>query len=348
MSGPRSRLVHKLGLSILTLVVIFGGGELICRLAGVKPDEFKWQSSSDVQILPAPDQDSFMKRLDGKSIPIHINHYGQRGADYPLQKPAGELRLIVLGDSLTMGKGVGDDETFAAQLQRLLAEQRGPTRPVRVINAGVNGWSTWHYAAWAQTLLPRFSADVLVVGLFLGNDHLIAPASYFGIPVPLENALRNSSLYTFLMRKYRNHLWKRVQAAKLDLSIEELDDELRRYQGLNEDALPLEAEMALWERKSLPHLLIVRDACRAANVRLVVLLLPTWGIVSGKIPDTVHTLLRERLAAMDIATVECLGDLVPAGREAWHEWDSGHPSEAGHQVVAQSLLTGLRTLGIVD
>lgn len=48
-----------------------------------------------------------------------------------------DLRIICLGDSLTWGHGVADDETYPYYLQKLLNENSG--KSVEVINAGISG-----------------------------------------------------------------------------------------------------------------------------------------------------------------------------------------------------------------
>jgi len=50
-----------------------------------------------------------------------------------------EKRIIVLGDSMIFGHGVGDDESFPNQLEAVYREQQ---RPIDVINAGIKGYGT--------------------------------------------------------------------------------------------------------------------------------------------------------------------------------------------------------------
>src|SRR5581483_189566 len=71
---------------------------------------------------------------------------GYRDPDRPL--PAehdGVFRIVCLGDSITFGFNVDQDETFPRRLERLL-NQRHPGHPVEVVNTAVPGWS------WLQGL----------------------------------------------------------------------------------------------------------------------------------------------------------------------------------------------------
>ncbi|MCB4823433.1 arylesterase [Roseicella aerolata] len=77
------------------------------------------------------------------------------------------VRLLALGDSLTAGYGLPQDQGFVPQLQRALAA-RG--REVRVINAGVSGDTTAGGLArldWALADNPQ--AAIVALG---GNDGL--------------------------------------------------------------------------------------------------------------------------------------------------------------------------------
>ncbi len=52
---------------------------------------------------------------------LTTNQTGARGRrDHAIPKPSGVLRIVVLGDSITLGHGVGDHETWPAQLEALL------------------------------------------------------------------------------------------------------------------------------------------------------------------------------------------------------------------------------------
>lgn len=76
-------------------------------------------------------------------------------------------RVVFLGDSLTAGLGLGEEEAYPALVGRLLA-QRGI--PVRIVNAGVSGDTSAGGLArvdWVLSLQP----EILVVALG-ANDGL--------------------------------------------------------------------------------------------------------------------------------------------------------------------------------
>ena len=92
-----------------------------------------------------------------------------RGQIIPLEKPAGETRILFLGDSATEGVGVRLEESFPLRFERML-ERKHPGRQTRAINAGVWGMTTIdEYHLLKLALLP-LDPDAVVLGLFLAND----------------------------------------------------------------------------------------------------------------------------------------------------------------------------------
>ena len=92
-----------------------------------------------------------------------------RGQLIPLDKPAGETRVLFVGDSATEGAFVAPDAAYPRVFERLLTERTPPHR-VRAINAGVWGMTTIdEYHLLRDKLLP-LAPDVVIVGLFMAND----------------------------------------------------------------------------------------------------------------------------------------------------------------------------------
>jgi acyl-CoA thioesterase-1 len=107
----------------------------------------------------------------------------------------GEIRLLMLGDSITAGYGLARPEGPPARIQALLRE-RG--RNVRVIDAGVSGDTTAGGRArveWA--LADRPHAAIVALG---GNDGLrgLAPAQMRQNLVAILDALARRNVPTLL------------------------------------------------------------------------------------------------------------------------------------------------------
>jgi hypothetical protein len=102
---------------------------------------------------------------------VRINHDGFRGPDYPVQKPTGVIRVAVLGDSYVEAIQVPEDKTFTSVIGRELA--RCPLlkdKRVEAINFGVDGYGTAQELITLRRKVWRYSPDVVVLAIFLGND----------------------------------------------------------------------------------------------------------------------------------------------------------------------------------
>jgi acyl-CoA thioesterase-1 len=98
-------------------------------------------------------------------------------------RPGGEIRLLMLGDSITAGYGLARSEGPPARIQALLREKG---RNVRVIDAGVSGdTSAGGRARLDWALADRPQAVIVALG---GNDALrgLTPAQ---MKANLENIL---------------------------------------------------------------------------------------------------------------------------------------------------------------
>ncbi|MFQ5416225.1 MAG: SGNH/GDSL hydrolase family protein [Myxococcota bacterium] len=119
---------------------------------------------------------------------VTTNAHGLRDTDIA-PREAFEQRVIVLGDSMVFGHGVGNEEAFPNQLEALFRE-RG--RRVDVINAGVKGYGTDNsYKFYTHRLAPLgLEPDLLIFAIYHNdlNDNIGQPLYTIenGALVPLD------------------------------------------------------------------------------------------------------------------------------------------------------------------
>jgi hypothetical protein len=99
---------------------------------------------------------------------LRTNSRGLVGPQIPGQNSPGEFRIVVLGDSYTVGGQVPYELTFPAQLEQEL-HNRGYSS-LRVINAGVGGYTTFNEAGLLRENLDWLRPDLVIVAVFVGND----------------------------------------------------------------------------------------------------------------------------------------------------------------------------------
>ncbi|HEX5387656.1 MAG TPA: hypothetical protein VFW66_13200 [Gemmatimonadales bacterium] len=168
---PRRAVAALLALCVL---VSLGLSELACRWLLPRPgyvaqgslDQMRaaWRTDSARGYAFAPNLVRKVTQLDYQ-VTLATNALGLRSGPIDTTD-ADDPRLLAIGDSFTAGTGVEADSTWPARLQADLRQQDGRFSGVRVVNAGVPGYSLRQMRATADALIPRIRPRLLVVGLF--------------------------------------------------------------------------------------------------------------------------------------------------------------------------------------
>ncbi|MEZ5287596.1 MAG: SGNH/GDSL hydrolase family protein [Vicinamibacterales bacterium] len=122
------------------------------------PDEYRHHKL-------VPDSYSEFNQRDFSYVQ-RVNALGFRGKETTVEKPQGTYRIVMLGDSFTMGKGVEDDQTFSVLVERELntrAEACGGH--VEVINAGVDSYAPVLEWLYLTRDLQKLHPDLVVMNL---------------------------------------------------------------------------------------------------------------------------------------------------------------------------------------
>jgi lysophospholipase L1-like esterase len=328
----------KIGVLLLVTTVCLEG---VAQLAGVRSGWFDPKLYAPNPITVYGNRPDFQGDFAGAWV--RINSEGVRGEEIPPRKSPGELRVLLLGDSLTFGQGVAQDQTFAAQLEaRLQAAAAGAT--YRIINAGVPGFNTVNERDYLLHFGERFQPDLVVV-FYVDND--ADPPQFVGFDqegVPLTATgtftrqdwigaasaflYRHSSLYTSIRRAalvlhaYREGRGFDVAAYN------------RRAGARFADANPgfSASQEAL------------TDMHRWTQARGIGFLVA----VSSRLPPAAADTYRDAVAAFCTRTQIpfVVIPLVEVG-ERFHDffipWD-GHPNERAHQRIAERLRAAVETL----
>jgi lysophospholipase L1-like esterase len=101
-----------------------------------------------------------------QGVRVFINELGLRDRN-PEKKQDGELRILLLGDSVTFGWGVPIEATFGRKLESTLASKL--ERPVRTVNTGVGGYNTVQEYAVLRAYADVIEPDIVVL-LYVKND----------------------------------------------------------------------------------------------------------------------------------------------------------------------------------
>jgi len=174
MSG---RLCAKLGLLAVTSLLMVGVLELAIRqffpapATWIDPQVTHLESPLLGWVLP-PGLEAYT--IDA---PVTVNAAGYRDDDFPRAKPAGEYRVLALGDSFTFALGVRFEDLWVQQLELALGARVGPERSAQVVNAAVAGYNTRQELIVLESDGWSLDPDLVVVAFYwndlVGNDEPI-------------------------------------------------------------------------------------------------------------------------------------------------------------------------------
>lgn len=261
---------------------------------------------------------------------IEANAEGFRAGPFG-PKAEGELRVVALGDSRTMGAGVEPGKAWPGALEALLRRRRGG-RPVRVLNLGVDGYSTFQGAALMRTVVPGLAPD-WVIAAFDVND-----ASLDG---PLSHAARAAAANRTLLKI---QAWLHRSALYLTLA-----DRLRPLPDLAEDAAAEAGAVAnVSEGEFRDNLVEIGTRTAALGAKALFLRIPLGG--AFKTPPEEDELsarvgrlfpIREEAAARTGAGLaDASGRFAGAPYETLY-LESIHPAPEGHRRVAEVVLAAI-------
>ncbi|MEM6989144.1 MAG: SGNH/GDSL hydrolase family protein [Myxococcota bacterium] len=259
------------GLSVLLLIV--AGTILFDRFLLTRFGLTLWEHDPELHYRQRP---GIVRTLAPAGRPddlVRINEWGHHDDEFPQAKPEGELRGLMLGDSVTMGYGVTYAETFSAKLEGLLAESDDKHATHQMINTGVHGYATRQELIVFERSLV-FEPDFVVLGFCLNDvtepfvvdqDLGGTGLDYHGVkqaPNRLSGWLANETGLGRLSQKIAERGTTLDAEKRLELyNVREMSAKSRtdpRYQEAWKIALgDLERVYALAEQEKLPVLLLI-------------------------------------------------------------------------------------------
>jgi len=250
-------------------------------------------------------------------------------------KPAGVQRLVVIGDSVAQGHGVGPENAFPARLVQLLDAGRVPPRYEAVLLTR-SGYSTGQELRLLETEAARYQ-PALVLWSYVLND----PAH------PLfHNPNGELGLYHYAPRSHLAHF----VAQRLFLLREGW-----RARGCRDE---YHARLhCLYARQIAEQVARIGEWSRARRVPVVFVIHPVFekgGSFDAYSLSDVHADLAGMAHDAGLTVVDLLdayrghdpASLKLPDAPDWH--DPWHPNAEGHRLAAELLLARLRAAGLVE
>ncbi len=275
-----------------------------------------------------------------QGISVDINSHGLRGPETPYAKPAGTFRILNLGDSVVMGWGTREEDTYGQQLEHLLNSQGGDKRKYEVINAGVPGWNLENELAYLQAEGLKYEPDLILLGVTLTNDIYGESALLADNKPGLIKWLRsNTYFWPFLTVQLR---WMQARSEGRD-RIDVIDPPTSpdKYFPTDPDA---EQWKKFWSQ--------VSDINHVASEKDIPVVLVIFPLEFQVIDESYSTLAQELLTAKATEAGITVVDPLSAFQQACQQKPGGacqledrylfadvwmHPSAKGHKLIADEL-----------
>jgi len=310
-----------------------------------------------------------------------INADGFRGREYGVGK-SDAIRIIVLGDSVTFGRGVPLESTYARLLEdRLNAEERGGLR-YEVLNLAVGGYNSRQQLEFYKTKGRQYEPDLLVIGFVL-NDATPAVEHLAALRARRKKQQGRTTREQGTWEEWRERWRTDPEFRKAMAELREAMPEARREKRAERHEAsagepPGGSRLIALVRDRLEHLRQKPQAGRHPWVARTYSDPETWGIVSDSFEEFSTIAARDGISVLvvifplltDFESYEFVAiheqvanearkrgfevlDLYErfrgqdAGRFRQSERDTVHPNSAGHRSIAQWIWEHLVASGLL-
>jgi lysophospholipase L1-like esterase len=313
-----------LGVSLLLAAI---GLELLTRFVaddGMQFDLEMWKYARDIKQLSAdpvlghehaPNRQAKLMGVD-----FRTSSQGLRDREFPYERVPGKLRILMLGDSVTVGWGVAVEDTFAKRIERLYGAAGAD---VEVINLGVGNYNTVQEVQAFLRTGQRYRPDVIVLNYFVNDAEELAPT--------LAPSAFMRRCYACVFLAGQSDGFMRRFFGKLDWSA--------YYLSLYGDGASKG-----W-RDASDAIRRLADFARANRMTLLVASLPELHDVRNYRLQPVTDLVRETAEQNGAAFVDVLPYLKD--RESSTLWvtpPDPHPNAFANELIARGLFDALRKL----
>ncbi len=336
---PPSRL-RKLGVGVagaLLLLVLGEAGSYLLGRAPARPLPLIANRELGYTEYKVYDHWLFWKMLPHKEVGmVRTNNLGLRGPDVPPDDGT-EFRVLSLGESTTFGTWVTYGETYSALLDESL---RPGDPPIRVINAGVGGYSLLQGHTYLTRNAQALGIDAVL--LYFGHNDFL-PVSYL-MHRDATAAGSGRVLDDLTLLRERQRLGARWNAWFFDHSnaYRHVSHRLSRPPGTEEERIKTEEAETTYRVPRAHRLELlegIRSFCDDNGIQLVVVV-PWYRDFEEHIP-----LLRSFCSKYDVTIVdlpERLASLQPRIGNFFK--DRVHPGPNGHRLIAREIEEVVRPL----
>jgi lysophospholipase L1-like esterase len=315
---------QKILVFLVSLLLVFLTGEMLVRILEryitIYDIEMAKYATSLKVFSQNPDRGHYHKnnsKAHLMGVDISTNSLGLRDREYSFGKPKNTYRIMVLGDSITLGWGVDQSDSYPKKLEEMLHKNVSGKRGVdyEVINTGVGNYNTVQEMAYFKDEGYKLNPDMIILGYYINDAELV--------PRRTKSVLLNHSHLMVLIWSKMNIIMSRFSKKHNYISY---------YNSLYGDSYPgwILCQKALKELKNY---------CAINNKKLLVVLIPELHDLSNAYPF--KETYKKVADFMKSQSIDYL-DLYPYFKghirdELWVSCEDAHPNKTGHEMIARSI-----------
>lgn len=181
-------------LLILLITAIIGLGLLELTASAIYKQKYvQYELQKIHRVCPVSDvvydlnpntEINYFYQDQNEQIRYQTNAMGLRGNDIAEKKDKNTIRILVLGDSVTFGVRVDEQNIYTYKLEQLLnqwAKENNLDKKFEVLNPSASGWNTYNEYEWLKNFGLKYEPDIVLVQLCM-ND-VDDPLTHLGTTV---------------------------------------------------------------------------------------------------------------------------------------------------------------------
>jgi len=312
-SAIENTIVFLVTIVIMALVI---EGILVYQNAnGKNYDVEMWKYSRSLKTI-SPNKKLGHEHIPSKSaklqnVEIRINSLGMRG---PEPNENADLRIMMLGSSITLGWGVPEDQIYPSILKNQL--QAKSPKTIEIFNAGVGNYNTYREVEAFFIKYKKLNPNIIVLNYFV-NDAEILPA-------PKSNWLLENSQLAVL-------LWSRIEQIKTKFGVQESFEE--HYKNIYKD----DFEGWINTKNSFAKL---AKYSKEKNIPVIVAMIPDIHNLKNYPFGFIHEKIKKLSEDHGFVYIDLYDSLkfIEKPEEIWAMPGDPHPNAKGHKLMADQLL----------
>jgi len=266
---------------------------------------------------------------------ISVNSGGFRGPEYPIAKPPGTFRILMLGDSETLSIMLTYPETLSSQLEALL-NSNSPKRHYEVLNFGVEGYNTLQELELLKKKGLKYDPDLIILNYVLNDPE---PGEYY---FNKSFLMRHSALTRYITYRIKKALIKRERRRL------HIHSEVEHFYYLHQPKFFSHIQEAIVEMSGI---------ARERGRKLVVVIFPTSSTAVGDFKERypywpLHKLVKsipsENIIFIDLIDLFNKQGLSPQDVSINYQYNESHKNAPALSLSADYICGILKTRGLVE